>query len=256
MKPQRIELLGVPVDCVTMAQSVAFVDEQVAEGAKAAAILAVNPEKVMRARKEPALMRGLRRASLLIPDGIGVVWAARWRRRVKIARVPGSELMPAVCGLAAEKGYEVFLYGAREEVNAEAAAVLPKRFPGLTVAGRHHGYVGDADMPDLIERINESGADILFVALGSPRQEAWIEAHSTALRVKAIQGVGGTFDVVAGRVRRAPKLFLALNLEWFYRLLLEPQRLWRQRVLVHFAVSVVAEKLFGDRAAPPRAHTE
>jgi N-acetylglucosaminyldiphosphoundecaprenol N-acetyl-beta-D-mannosaminyltransferase len=239
--PRRIELLGVPVDCVTMAQSVDFVDERVATGSQCAAILAVNPEKIMRARVDPILRGNLRQAALLIPDGIGAVWGARILANASIGRVPGSELMPALCARAAKKGYGVFLFGGTEEVNKKAAAVLRKHNPGLRIAGRHHGYVDDDTMSGLIEQINKSGAEILFVALGSPRQEAWIADHSAALRVNAVQGVGGTFDVIAGQVRRAPKLFLSLNLEWCYRLLREPKRLWRQRLLIYFVVAVLWE---------------
>jgi N-acetylglucosaminyldiphosphoundecaprenol N-acetyl-beta-D-mannosaminyltransferase len=241
--PRRIELLGVPVDCVTMSQSVDFVEERVASEDGCAAVVAVNPEKIMRARVDPALLESLRRASLLIPDGIGAVWGARLLANAEIGRVPGAELMPAICGRAAETGFSVFLFGAQEEVNAKAAEILPTRFPGLQIAGRRNGYVDADAMPCLIDEINQSGADVLFIALGSPRQEEWIDRYIGSLRVKAIQGVGGTFDVIAGRVQRAPAVFRRLNLEWFYRLLREPKRLWRQRVLLFFALAIIAERL-------------
>jgi N-acetylglucosaminyldiphosphoundecaprenol N-acetyl-beta-D-mannosaminyltransferase len=241
--PRRIELLGVPVDCVTMAQSVDFVEERVASGDGCAAVVAVNPEKIMRARVDPALLGSLRRASLLIPDGIGAVWGARLLADAEIGRVPGAELMPAICARAVEKGFSVFLFGAQEAVNAKAAEILPTRFPGLQIAGRRNGYVDADAMPGLIDEINQSGADVLFIALGSPRQEEWIDRYIGSLRVKAIQGVGGTFDVIAGRVQRAPAVFRRLNLEWFYRLLREPKRLWRQRVLLFFALAIIAERL-------------
>lgn len=243
MTPRRIELLGVPVDCVTMAQAVDFVDERVAAAKECAAVVAVNPEKIMRARVDSDLLESLRRAALLIPDGIGAVWGARLLADAEIGRVPGAELMPAICARAAEKGFSVFLFGAQEEVNAKAAEVLPARYPGLRIAGRHNGYVDADAMPALIDEINRSGADVLFIALGSPRQEEWIDRNIGSLRVKAVQGVGGTFDVLAGRVQRAPALFRRLNLEWFYRLLREPKRLWRQRVLLFFALAIIAERL-------------
>jgi len=241
--PRRIELLGVPVDCVTMAQSVDFVEDRVVSGDGCAAVVAVNPEKIMRARVDAALLESLRRAALLIPDGIGAVWGARLLANAEIGRVPGAELMPAICARAAEKGFSVFLFGAQETVNAKAAEILPARFPGLRIAGRRNGYVDADAMPALIDEINQSGADVLFIALGSPRQEEWIDQNIGSLRVKAIQGVGGTFDVIAGHVQRAPAVFRRLNLEWFYRLLREPKRLWRQRVLLFFALAIIAERL-------------
>jgi len=228
-----------------MAGALDFLCDHVARGTGCATVFAVNPEKVMRARKDAALRDLLASATLLIPDGIGVVLAARWLGLGRFGRVPGSELMPNLCARAAERGFGVFLYGARPEVNAAAAAELQRRYPGLRVAGRQDGYMAERDTPALVERINASGADILFVALGSPRQEAWMHDHAPALKVKVAQGVGGTFDVIAGRVNRAPPLFLALNLEWLYRLLREPRRLWRQRALVVFAACVAGRVLRG-----------
>jgi len=226
-----------------MAQAVDFVDERVASGNGCAAVVAVNPEKIMRARVDQALLDSLRRAALLIPDGIGAVWGARLLADAEIGRVPGAELMPAICDRAAGKGFSVFLFGAQEEVNAKAAEVLPVRYPGLRIAGRRNGYVDAGAMPALVDEINRSGADVLFIALGSPRQEEWIDQYIGSLHIKVVQGVGGTFDVLAGRVQRAPALFRRLNLEWFYRLLREPKRLWRQRVLLIFALAVIAERL-------------
>jgi N-acetylglucosaminyldiphosphoundecaprenol N-acetyl-beta-D-mannosaminyltransferase len=242
--PARVELFGVPVDCVTMDDALAFADRWISESATdCAVVLAVNPEKVMRARTDAGLRRTLNVATLLIPDGIGVVWAVRWLRLGQMTRVPGSEFMPKLCALAAKRDYGVFLYGARPEVNEAAAEVLLRRHAGLRIVGRQHGYMPNGEMPDLIRRINDSGAEILFVALGSPRQEAWILRNRDALDVKVCQGVGGTFDVIAGRVERAPPLFLRFNLEWLYRLLREPRRLFRQTALVAFAARVVAEKV-------------
>jgi len=245
--PARIEILDVPVDAVDMTGALDFLCDHIATGTGCATVFAVNPEKVMRARKDPGLRRLLASATLLIPDGIGVVLAARWLGLGRFARVPGSELMPNLCERAAARGYGVFLFGARPEVNEAAAAALVERYPGLVVAGRQDGYVEDAAMPALVERINASGAAILFVALGSPRQEAWMHAHAPALKVKVAQGVGGTFDVIAGRVNRAPPLFLSLNLEWLYRLLREPRRIWRQRVLLIFAACVLGSFVTGGR---------
>ena len=243
--PARIEILGIPVDAVDMAGALDFLCGHIATGAGCATVFAVNPEKVMRARADGTLRDLLASATLLIPDGIGVVLAARWLGLGRFARVPGSELMPNLCQRAAAHGYGVFLFGARPEVNDAAAAELACRYPGLRIAGTQHGYVAEADMPALVARINESGADILFVALGSPRQEVWMHDQAPALKVKVAQGVGGTFDVIAGRVNRAPPLLLALNLEWLYRLLSDPRRVWRQRVLVGFVGCVVLRKFRG-----------
>jgi len=244
MKPRRIEILGVPVDCLTMDRTVELAGSLLA-GNVAHSIVAVNPEKVMRAHYDPALRAQLQRADILIPDGIGVVFAARMLGLGRFERVPGSELMPRLCGLAARTGRRVFLFGAAPEVNERAAQVLRERYRGLTIAGTQHGFLKDDGMPELIDRINASQADILFVALGSPKQEDWIDRYLPRLNVKICQGVGGTFDVIAGRVRRAPAAFRAMHLEWFYRLATNPRRLLRQTALPRFAFHILKQRVIG-----------
>jgi N-acetylglucosaminyldiphosphoundecaprenol N-acetyl-beta-D-mannosaminyltransferase len=241
--PVRVEVLGVPVDCVDMDGALAVVDAAIETG-DPKIILAVNPEKVMAARKDGAILSSLQRAGLLIADGIGVVLAVRILTDEQIERVPGAELMPAICGRAVEKNYRVFLYGASPDVNKCAVEELKTRYPGIQVVGHQHGYLKDDDMPEFIERINASGADVLFVALGSPRQELWMERYLPQLDTKILQGVGGTFDVLAGQVKRAPEAFRKLHLEWLYRLIREPKRISRQIVYPVFAVQVLIEKAF------------
>ena len=244
MTPRRIEILGVPVDCLTMDRTVDLAASVLA-GNVAHSIVAVNPEKVMRAHYDPKLREQLQRAGILIPDGIGVVVAARILGLGRFERVPGSELMPRLCELAARTGRRVFLFGAAPDVNVRAAQVLQTRYRGLTIAGTQHGFLKDADMPGLIGRINASQADILFVALGSPKQEDWIDRYLPQLNVKICQGVGGTFDVIAGRVRRAPAAFRAVHLEWLYRLVSNPRRLHRQTALPRFAFHVLKQRVMG-----------
>lgn len=242
LKPRRIEILGVPVDCVGMQAALDYVDALVAQG-QPSAIIAVNPEKVMKARQDPWLLDQLRGAKLLLPDGIGVVWAARFLHLARFERVAGADLMVALCERAEQRGYRVFLYGASPEVNAAARAALARRYPRLQIAGNRHGYVPQSEMDGLVGEINASGAEILFVALGSPRQEFWMSTYLPSLRVKVCQGVGGTFDVIAGTVRRAPERWRQLHLEWAYRLLREPRRLMRQAALPKFAWQVLAARM-------------
>jgi len=240
----RVYVLGVPVDAVDMDQALVAVERMI-HGNRAQAVIAVNPEKVIRAQQDPALLARLNNASLLIPDGIGVVAASRLLGLARMRRVPGSELMPQICGLAARNGYRVFLFGASAEVNAKTGQVLRKRYPDLRIVGQQHGHVKENEHEQVVELINASQADILFIALGSPRQELWMEKYLPQLRVKVCQGVGGTFDVIAGRVRRAPWLFRQLHLEWFYRLLAQPTRIARQSALPLFAWQVVRKRLLG-----------
>ena len=242
MKPERIDILGVPVDCVNMEQAVAAVDAMI-EGENPQSIIAVNPEKVMKGRQDPDLLRQLHRSGLLSPDGIGVVIAARIFGLAKMERVPGSELMPAICELAANKGYRIFLFGADPEVNQKTHDILLRRYPGIRIVGNRDGYLSDSEMSSLVSEISSSGADILFLALGSPRQELWMRKYLNNSNVKVCQGVGGTFDVIAGKVRRAPAIFRNLHLEWFYRLLSNPRRMLRQTALPQFLIAVMKKRL-------------
>ena len=240
----RLKILNVWVDPVDMNGAVERVERFVEEGDRPHSVFAVNPEKNFTVPRDPQLHKVFSEADLLIPDGIGVVMAARILYRVRLARVPGVEMMEEICRLSARKKYKVFMYGAKEEVSAKAAAELQKRYPDLEIVGRANGYVSPEEMPTLIEQINASGAQVLFLALGSPRQENWFAQHAGQLHtVRVCQGIGGTLDTIAGTVKRAPQFWCRLNLEWLYRLLAEPKRIARQRVLPIFAYLVLRKKL-------------
>ncbi len=206
-------------------------------------IFAANPEKNFSVPKDPLLYSLFKSADLLVPDGIGLVLALKTLYGVRLKRVPGCELMQNVCALSADRGYKIFIYGAREEVNQRAVESLRERFPGIQIVGNVNGYLPEDKMADLVEQINRSGAQILFLALGSPKQEQWISKYGANLKsVKVCQGIGGTLDVLAGTVERAPEVFCSLGLEWLYRLVTEPKRLRRQLVLPVFAWQVLREK--------------
>jgi N-acetylglucosaminyldiphosphoundecaprenol N-acetyl-beta-D-mannosaminyltransferase len=240
---RRVEVLGVPVDVVTMPGALAFIEAWIGRGARGLTILAVNPEKVLALARDERLLGLFRHAGLLIPDGIGVVLAMRLLHGVRASRVAGADLMPELCRLAAARGWGVFVYGAEEAVNRGACETLRRRFPTLDIRGRSHGYVPDSQMEALVDAINASRPDILFVALGSPRQERWLEAYLPRLDVAVCQGIGGTLDTIVGRVVRAPRVFRESGLEWLYRLLREPTRIRRQAALPRFAWRVLRTAL-------------
>lgn len=236
----RLDILNLWVDPVNMEQALDRVVDFVEQGSQPHCIFAVNPEKNFSVPKDPELWDLFRRADLLIPDGIGAVLAARILHGARFSRVPGVQLMHRICKLSSERGYKVFIYGSNEEVNSEAAARLPKLYPGLQIAGRSNGYVPPDKMNELVDRINQAGAQILFLALGSPKQEKWYATHKDKLTtVRVCQGIGGTLDTIAGKVKLAPEGWQRLGLEWLYRLLSEPSRIKRQRVLPFFAFQVL-----------------
>jgi N-acetylglucosaminyldiphosphoundecaprenol N-acetyl-beta-D-mannosaminyltransferase len=240
----RLKILNVWVDPVDMNGALERVESFIEKGDRPHSLFAVNPEKNFSVPRDPQLHKVFRDADLLIPDGIGVVLAARILYRVRLARVPGVEMMEEICRLSAGKGYKVFIYGAKEKVSAKSVEILQKRYPSLEIVGRANGYVSPEEMPTLIEQINDSGAQVLFLALGSPRQENWFAKYADQLHtVRVCQGIGGTLDTIAGTVKRAPRLWCRYNLEWLYRLLAEPQRIARQKVLPIFAYRVLRTKL-------------
>ena len=240
---KRVRILGIPVDNVDMRSALDFIDTIIRYDKQRQYILAVNPEKVRTLKRENSLREMFENAALLLPDGIGVVLAMRWLHGLSAKRVPGSELMPNICKRSAEKGYKIFIYGSTESVNKSAAEKLNQEYSGIQIVGRCHGYIGDEGMNKLVQEINRSKANVLFVALGSPNQEMWIQKYLPDLSVNICQGIGGTLDAITGNVKRAPKLFLKTGLEWLYRLIADPRRIRRQIALPVFAMQVALEKL-------------
>ncbi|WP_227394406.1 WecB/TagA/CpsF family glycosyltransferase [Jeotgalibacillus aurantiacus] len=200
-------------------------------------IVAINPEKVMKAQDDQNLKALLNRADFQIPDGIGIILASKLKGGNVRSRVTGIDMMMRICEEAAQTGKKVFLFGAKPGVAEEAKKGLEERYPGIQVSGTLNGYEKD---PAVIEAaINEAKPDILFVAMGSPAQEYFIIENMQKLYPHIFQGVGGSFDVLSGRIKRAPEGFQRLGLEWFYRLLKEPKRIKRQMILPKFLLKVL-----------------
>jgi N-acetylglucosaminyldiphosphoundecaprenol N-acetyl-beta-D-mannosaminyltransferase len=237
---RRFEILNIWVDELNMKQALDRVREFVEHGKKVHTVFASNPEKNYSVPRNNFLYDMFRKSDLLIPDGIGIVLAAKFLYGSQLKRVPGCELMQNICAMSADRGYKIFIYGAKEDVNRAAVETLKERHPSIEIVGRQNGYLPESEMNGLVERINKSGAEILFLALGSPKQELWISKYRDQLHtVRVCQGIGGTLDVLAGTVKRAPELFCRIGLEWLYRLLSEPSRLKRQMILPLFAAQTI-----------------
>lgn len=222
---ERRYVLDLPVDPLTMDQALERVGEAIAQRT-ALQIVTLNAEMSMQSQESPALAVVIKACGLVVPDGSGVIWALK-RQGVSTPKVAGVDLVRGMARLAAERGARVYLLGAKPGVAAEAAEALRSANPGLVIAGVRDGYFQAADEPALFDDIREAKPDILLVALGVPRQELWIAEHQAALGVPVAMGVGGSFDVFAGRVQRAPELFQKFHLEWLYRLIQEPWRFQR-----------------------------
>jgi exopolysaccharide biosynthesis WecB/TagA/CpsF family protein len=199
-----------------------------------------NPELVMRALDDPAAAEAVLDADLCFPDGVGAVWAAGRQGVAGLTRVPGIELAERLLAGAAQEGLPVYLLGAAEGVADEAAQRLAECLPGLSVAGMGHGYFGPDDEDAVVAAVRGSGARVLLVALGAPRQEVFLRRHRHELGAAVALGVGGSFDVWAGRVSRAPDWTQRLRVEWLYRLASDPRRVRRQLALPRFAARVMA----------------
>ena len=195
-------------------------------------IIAINPEKLIIAREKPEIKKLLNSATYKIADGIGVVVASKLRKGNIKNRITGIDCMDMLCKLSNDKGYKIFMYGAKEEIVKQAKIKLEKKYPNIKIVGYIDGY--EEDNEKIIRTINDCKPYILFVALGSPKQEIWINENMVKLNAKIFQGVGGSFDVFSGNIKRAPKWMQKVGLEWLYRLFKEPKRVFRQMKLFKF----------------------
>lgn len=232
--------LGVHVSPLTYEGIITEIKERMSRADKST-IIAVNPEKVITAQKDSGVKELINGSTFQIADGVGILLASKLKKGKINARVTGVDMMARLLKLAAEEKHPIYLYGAKKEVIDLAAANITRDNPGIQVAGLTDGYEQDEEA--LIQRINDSGAKMIFVALGSPKQELWIQRNINKLRnVLVFQGVGGSFDVFSGTVKRAPSIFRKLGLEWLYRLVSDPRRIKRQLNLPRFLIKILLDK--------------
>jgi len=241
----RHVLLGVPVDDVTTREALAFlaatIERRRAHGqapAHCAQVVTLNPEMLMAARRAAALREAIQTAALVVADGIGIVLAARLLGVRLRERVTGVDLLEAFAGMAAERGFRIYLLGAPPGVARAAGEALVRRHPGLVVAGSYAGSPATEAAETILARLAAARPDALFVAFGSPAQERWLAARRGQLGAGVAIGVGGALDMLAGRVPRAPHWIRRAGLEWLYRLWRQPWRWRRMLALPHFAVVV------------------
>ena len=238
----RTDVLGVGFDNVTKAEAVeralALIDAR--EGRY---VVTPNPEIVMLAKENPALKEALAGADIVLPDGAGIVKGAAILGRPMKEKVPGIDFACGVMAQLAERGGSVYLFGAKPGVAEAAAETLRTKFPGLVISGTSDGYFSD-DGP-IIEKIKDAAPDFLLVCLGAPKQELWMAKMSGKLLVGLMVGLGGSLDVFAGTVKRAPEAWQKLDLEWLYRLLKEPRRIGRMMKLPLFVIEAAGERLRG-----------
>lgn len=239
---RMVVILGVPIDDLDMAETLDRVEEMVYTGrstGRGHQIVTVNADFIVKAMQDPELCSLLQSADLATADGMPIVWGARLVKVPMRSRVTGADMVPALAARAAQKGFSIYFLGAAPGVAAQAASMLRERCPGLKVAGIKSPEISSLDdtPPELLEEIRSAKPDILLVALGNPKQEKWIGRFGQELNVPVMIGVGGTLDFIAGKMRRAPVWMQNSGLEWLYRLIQEPKRLWQRYAVDLFIFS-------------------
>lgn len=237
-----ITVLGVRVDDVTLSEALALVDEYMQEP-RLHHVVTVNPEFIVAAQNDASFLKTLEDSDLNLPDGANLLRAAKAQGTPLRERVAGTDFIWYLCGLAAICGWKVFLLGGRGGVGGQTAARLQARYRHLQVAGTFEGSPDPRDADEVLLRINESGADVLFVAYGAPAQDLWIAEHKSRMpNIRVAVGVGGAFDLISKRVARAPGWMQKLGLEWLFRLVVQPWRIRRQWSLVIFVNEMLKER--------------
>lgn len=237
---QRLVILGVGVDPIGQAEALARIEGFIG-GGQSHQVVTVNPELIIAAQSDEEFRRLLNAAHLSLPDGVGLLWAARRLGQPLPERVTGVDTFRRLASLAAERGYSLFLLGGGPGVAEEAAARLQRVHPALRIVGTHAGSPAPQEEDYIVGLIRRQRPDMLFVAFGSPAQEKWIHRNLGRLGVTVAMGVGGAYDFVAGRVPRAPQAMQRAGLEWLYRLYRQPWRWRRMLALPQFAWLVVRE---------------
>ena len=241
---ESINIMGVPVVPFASYSEALECIEEIVESDKKSFWVAINPQKCYRAWHDRELMEILNQADACLCDGVGMSVASKILNGAGIRRCTGCDLFFETLSLASQKKWSVYLLGASPESNSRASSNLEKKYPGLKIAGRHDGYFKDS--AKIVDEINASKANLLFVALGSPKQEFWIWQNWQSLKVNFCMGVGGSFDVASGSIKRAPKFFQNTGTEFLFQLITEPRKRWpRQKVYFPFMIMVVCKKIFG-----------
>lgn len=233
-----VNILGVKVSMLTIPEAVDCIMGML-ETDKTHAVFTPNSEIVMNAYKDEEFKSLLNSADLLTADGIGLVYASRIVKKPIKERCAGFDIAMGLMPRLAESGKKLFLFGSKPGTAERAAKILEERHPGLTVAGCRNGYFKPEETPSIVEEINASGADIVFVCLGAPAQEKWINSNKDKLNAKVLMGLGGSLDAVTGDMPRAPEWWCNHGVEWLYRLLKQPKRFFRMMSLPKFGLTVL-----------------
>lgn len=234
-----VKILGVPVHPLTMNESVAVLEDKLQKKEQAFVVTA-NAEIIMMCQQDKEYNNIVsEKADLVLPDGAGAVWAGRYLGNEVPERVAGFDLYNQLLKLSADKGYKAYFFGGAPGVAEAAKNKAEELYPGVQIVGCRNGYFTEAEEENIIKEINDAAPDMLFVALGAPKQEKWLVKYCNQLKPRVLMGIGGSFDVLAGKMERAPKWMQEASLEWAFRLYKQPSRFMRMLALPKFVLKVI-----------------
>ena len=234
---ERLEILGVGIDKITGQEALQQIGAFIASG-QPHQIVTANAEIIYQASKNEKMRSIINQAQMVTADGSGVVWASRQLGQPLSQRVTGIDLVNSICEQSAKDKWKIYILVSAPGVAATAAVNIRDKYPGCNIIGTHHGYFNAKEEKQILAELEQLRPDVLFVALGAPKQEYWIADHIEQLQIPVAMGIGGSMDVLSGNVKRAPKWMQKLSLEWLYRLLIQPTRFKRMLALPKFMLAV------------------
>lgn len=242
---EQLTAFQLKIDSATEAETIQLIEESIINRNKPLQHIVVNVAKIVHAQKDEELRNAINNSDIVNIDGQGVVWALKLLGHKVPGRVAGCDLFQSLVALSAEKGYRPYFFGAKEEVVNEMVRRFREKYPSLQVAGYRNGYYSEEEEPQIAEEIRKAKPDLLFLGITSPKKELFIDRYTAAMEIPLTMGVGGSFDVVAGKVKRAPRWMQRAGLEWFYRILQEPRRMWKRYAVTNsqFALLLIRELL-------------
>ena len=234
---ERLNILGVGIDCIDSEEALTQIENFIADG-NPHQVVTANAEIIYQANRNEKMRNVINQAQMVTADGSGVVWASKQLGRPLRQRVTGIDLVNSICEQSARNGWKLYILGSAPGVAATAAVNIRQKFPGCNIVGTHHGYFNAKEEKQIVAELLQLQPDVLFVALGAPKQEYWIAEHMAQLQIPVSMGIGGSMDVLSGNVKRAPRWMQKMSLEWLYRLLIQPTRFKRVLALPKFMLAV------------------
>jgi len=244
---ERLNILGCPIDSLSFEETIAMIDDIIRHKVPRQHVV-INVSKLLQARRDTCLAEIIASCYIINPDGMPIVWASKILGKPLKEKISGIDLMNVLIKHSAEKGYRIYFLGAKDEVVKKVVDVCGKQYPELQIAGYRNGYWEESEEKEIVAGIKVAVPDIIFVAISSPKKEIFLKRNLDDMQVPFVMGVGGSFDVLAGKTKRAPLWMQKSGLEWFYRLLQEPKRLWKRYLIGNSVfICLVVKEFFRKR---------